>query len=269
VSNSGVDYVREHADSAIRLIWSDNHNVILERRLWVAILRQHARYGLVPLDIVWYYANSILEVDLDRIRERELVTRHDVKARIEEFNYVASCLYDEIVGQQIELQFIHLGCTSADIVDNVALIKLQQTAQTLGFDSLAGWVPWRGVVGAVGTGQDQLDLLPSVHAYEAMQGEIMAEFSFTRLLGSVAQVYPRAIDAHWADTIYTHAIDDHTPKHWRFIANGYRTMLGEMVGQQWNEGDVSTSVIRRVALSGLAFAASAAIETTKQEEATK
>jgi len=39
-------------------------------------------------------------------------------------------------------------------------------------------------------------------------------------------------------------------------------MVGELAGDQWNEGDVSCSVVRRVALPGAFFAADGVFETT-------
>src|SRR5205814_994874 len=39
------------------------------------------------------------------------------------------------------------------------------------------------------------------------------------------------------------------------VTRGYLHMVGELVGDQWNEGDVSCSVVRRVALPDAFFAA--------------
>jgi adenylosuccinate lyase len=38
------------------------------------------------------------------------------------------------------------------------------------------------------------------------------------------------------------------------IVRGYLSMVGELAGDQWNEGDVSCSVVRRVALPDAFFA---------------
>src|SRR5439155_5945483 len=45
------------------------------------------------------------------------------------------------------------------------------------------------------------------------------------------------------------------------ILSGYVTMTGALAGHQWNEGDVSCSVVRRVALPDAFFAVDGALET--------
>src|SRR5690606_25303531 len=45
------------------------------------------------------------------------------------------------------------------------------------------------------------------------------------------------------------------------VLRGYASMAGELAGQQWNEGDVSDSVVRRVALPDTVFAADGPLET--------
>jgi adenylosuccinate lyase len=45
------------------------------------------------------------------------------------------------------------------------------------------------------------------------------------------------------------------------VVRGSSTMLGELAGDQWNEGDVSDSVVRRVALPDAFFAADGVFET--------
>jgi adenylosuccinate lyase len=46
------------------------------------------------------------------------------------------------------------------------------------------------------------------------------------------------------------------------LLRGYATMVGELAGAQWNEGDVSCSVVRRVALPDAFFALDGLLETT-------
>jgi adenylosuccinate lyase len=45
------------------------------------------------------------------------------------------------------------------------------------------------------------------------------------------------------------------------LLRGYLTMIGELSGTQWNEGDVSCSVVRRVALPDAFFAIDGLFET--------
>jgi adenylosuccinate lyase len=45
------------------------------------------------------------------------------------------------------------------------------------------------------------------------------------------------------------------------VLAGYQEMVARLAGDQWNEGDVSCSVVRRVALPGALFALDGALET--------
>ena len=71
-------------------IWSPEHKVVLERQLWIAVLKAQRDLGVeVPDGVVDAYENVVDKVDLASIAARERVTRHDVKARIEEFSALA------------------------------------------------------------------------------------------------------------------------------------------------------------------------------------
>ena len=68
-------------------LWSAEHKVVLERRLWIAVLRAQRELGVdVPDGVIDAYEAVDRQVDLASIAARERVTRHDVKARIEEFS---------------------------------------------------------------------------------------------------------------------------------------------------------------------------------------
>ncbi len=89
-------------------IFSPTGKIIAERRLWLAVLRAQSRLGLPVSDgVIGDYEAVVGTVDLPSIAARERVTRHDVKARIEEFNALAGH------------QRIHQGMTSRDLTDNV------------------------------------------------------------------------------------------------------------------------------------------------------
>ncbi len=72
-------------------LWSPEHKIALERQLWIAVLRAQSSLGVdVPNAAIADYEAVVDQVDLASIAERERVTRHDVKARIEEFNALAA-----------------------------------------------------------------------------------------------------------------------------------------------------------------------------------
>ncbi|MEA5118300.1 MAG: adenylosuccinate lyase, partial [Propionicimonas sp.] len=101
-----------YASPAMREIWSPEHKIIAERQLWIAVLRAQRDLGVDfggddPDTVIAAYEKVVDQVDLDSIAARERVTRHDVKARIEEF-----C---ELAGYE----HIHKGMTSRDLTENV------------------------------------------------------------------------------------------------------------------------------------------------------
>ena len=79
-----------YAGAELAAIWSPEHKIVLERRLWIAVLEAQRDLGVdVPDGVVEAYEDVVDKVDLDSIAARERVTRHDVKARIEEFSALA------------------------------------------------------------------------------------------------------------------------------------------------------------------------------------
>ena len=72
-------------------LWSPEHKVILERQLWLAVLRGPDRTSGSTSPTARSPTTSGARPRRPRLasRERERVTRHDVKARIEEFNALA------------------------------------------------------------------------------------------------------------------------------------------------------------------------------------
>jgi adenylosuccinate lyase len=337
-----------YASTDMATVWSPAHKVVLERRLWLAVLRAQAELGVpVPDGAVEAYAavveQGLAAVDLESIAARERVTRHDVKARIEEFAALAGH------------EQIHKGMTSRDLTENVEQLQVRSSlalirtkvlavlaalarraaefdalvmagrshnvaaqATTLGkrfataadellvalarLDELVGRYPLRGIKGPVGTAQDMLDLLGGdADKLAALEQRVAAHLGFERVLTSVGQVYPRSLDwdvvsalvqlaaapSSLAKTIRLMAGHELVTEGFRpgqvgssamphkmntrsaeringfaVILRGYASMTGELAGDQWNEGDVSCSVVRRVALPDAFFALDGLLETT-------
>ena len=99
-----------YASPELVAIWSPEEKVRLERRLWLAVLTAQQDLGVaVPDGVVEDYRRVLDDVDLTSIAERERVTRHDVKARIEEFSALAGH------------EHIHKGMTSRDLTENSSM----------------------------------------------------------------------------------------------------------------------------------------------------
>ncbi len=332
-----------YASPAMQGIWSPEAKIVQERRLWLAVARAQVDLGLeIPADAIADYERVIDQVDLASIAARERVTKHDVKARIEEFNALAGH------------EYVHLGMTSRDLTENVEQLQVRDSlvlvrakavaaldrlarlagaysdtaltgrshnvaAQTttlgkrfasaadellVGFarlDDLIERYPLRGIKGPVGTAQDMLDLMGGDEARLAqLEQAVASHLGFAQVLDSVGQVYPRSLDfdvvtalsqvaaapSSLATTIRLMAGHDLVTEGFRpgqvgssamphkmntrscervngfaVLLRGYVTMVGDLAGQQWNEGDVFCSVVRRVALPDSFFAIDGMFET--------
>ena len=102
-----------YASEPMRSIWSAEGRVGLERDYWIAVLRAQRDLGLdIPDGTIEAYEAVKATINLDSIHRREAVTRHDVKARIEEFCDLAGC------------EHIHKGLTSRDLTENVEQLQI-------------------------------------------------------------------------------------------------------------------------------------------------
>lgn len=332
-----------YASPEIARLWSPEHKIVLERQLWIAVLKAQRDLGVeTPDGVVEAYEAVVDQVDLASIAEREKVTRHDVKARIEEFAALAGT------------EHIHKGMTSRDLTENVEQLQVRASLQvlrsravaalarlarlaaehaelvmagrshnvaaqatTLGkrfatvadelltgvdrLDDLLARYPLRGIKGPVGTAQDQLDLLGGDPALFAdLESRVAEHLGFDKVLTSVGQVYPRSLDydvvtalaqlvaapSNLATTIRLMAGNELVTEGFKpgqvgssamphkmntrscervnglaVVVRGYVSMVGELAGDQWNEGDVSCSVVRRVALPDAFYAADGLFET--------
>jgi adenylosuccinate lyase len=168
-------------------------------------------------------------------------------------------------------------------------------------DELIARYPVRGLKGAVGTQLDQLTLFGgSAAKVDKLEKAILKHLGFNQALFAVGQVYPRSLDfevvsalhqlgasaASFATTLrlmagqglltegfqagqvgssaMPHKVNARNCERicgFSTILSGYVTMTGALSGHQWNEGDVSCSVVRRVALPDAFYAIDGLLET--------
>ncbi|AGT06314.1 adenylosuccinate lyase [Corynebacterium glutamicum MB001] len=332
-----------YASAELSNLWSAEEKIIMERQLWIAVMKAQKDLGVeIPAEAIESYEAVIDQVDLASIADRERVTRHDVKARIEEFNALAGH------------EHIHKGMTSRDLTENVEQLQIHRSlelvrnkgiavvaaigsraaqyqslvmagrshnvaaqATTLGkrfataademlvalerVTELLNRYPLRGIKGPMGTAQDMLDLMEGDEArLSDLETRIAAHLGFDRVFDSVGQVYPRSLDfdavsalvqlgsgpSSLSHTIRLMAGTETVTEGFKegqvgssamphkmnarscervgglqVILRGYLTMVADLSGQQWNEGDVFCSVIRRVALPDAFFAIDGMFET--------
>lgn len=104
-----------YASADMARLWSPEQKVVLERELWIAVLEAQRELGVaVPDDAIAAYRSVIDRVDLASIDARERVTKHDVKARIDEFCVLAGH------------EQIHKGMTSRDLTENVEQLQVRR-----------------------------------------------------------------------------------------------------------------------------------------------
>ncbi|MEI7913818.1 MAG: adenylosuccinate lyase [Mycobacteriaceae bacterium] len=107
-----------YASAGMVGIWSPAAKVVAERRLWLAVLRAQRELGVeVPEAALADYERVLEQVDLDSMAARERVLRHDVKARIEEFNALAGH------------EQVHKGMTSRDLTENVEQLQIRRSLE--------------------------------------------------------------------------------------------------------------------------------------------
>lgn len=333
-----------YASSVLRELWSPHRRITAERELWTAVLEAQAGLGVpVPEGATEAYRAACDRVDLDSIRARERITRHDLAARLEEFNALAG------------YQAVHRGLTSRDVTENTEQMLIHRSlgvlrdkttavlarlaagaaehrdrplagrthnvpAQPVTFgkrlasvaeetllahrrlESLLADYPLRGLKGAVGTGQDLLDLLGGDPVkVDALERRIARALGFSQTMTAVGQVYPRSLDLETISVLnLTAAGPSSLAATLRLMAGhglvaegaqegqvgssamphktnmrtceringlgvvlkGHLTMAGGLAGGQWNEGDVSDSVVRRVIFPDAFFACDGLLEAT-------
>ncbi len=219
--------------TVIDFIWDQYHLVELERMIWLLVMsyQNSIKPELVSLEQIESSARVKEEIDLESIAAREAVTKHDIKARIEEFS--------ELSGHQR----IHLGMTSADIVENTYAIRIRESLIALGLTrrpAIAGWAltqPMRGIRGPIGNDQDQIELLGDPVAAYGLSKHVAHYFGFHEIYNAPTQILPRSID-HTLGQLIAAELD----REYRIVVSALAGCFGDT---GWLEGDVSTSVVRR------------------------
>lgn len=115
-----------YASTGMNNIWAPENKITIERHLWVAVLKAQKDLGIdIPQEAIDSYEKVLGNVNLASIANREKVTRHDVKARIEEF-----C---ELAG----FEHIHKGMTSRDLTENVEQLQIVEAAYFIRIKAVA------------------------------------------------------------------------------------------------------------------------------------
>lgn len=98
--------------------WTPEVKIKLERAFWIAVMKAQSELGLkIPAQAIKDYECVRDDINLESIRQREIKTRHDVKARIDEFN--------DLAGHE----HIHKGLTSRDLTENIEQLQIYSSIE--------------------------------------------------------------------------------------------------------------------------------------------
>ena len=266
-----------YASTAMRQVFAPEEKIIAERKLWLAVARAQAKLGHAISDAV------IADYDKTVALLAALATK------AAEYSDLA------IAGRShnVPAQMTTLGKRFASAAEELLYGYERLT-------SLQSRYPMRGIKGPVGTAQDSIDLLGSTEAHQKLEAAIATELGFNRTLDSTGQVYPRSLDYEVVTTLVQlatapsslatsirlmagaelvtegfkagqvgssampHKMNTRSCERVNgltVILRGYASMVSELAGNQWNEGDVSCSVVRRVALPDAFYAIDGLLET--------
>ncbi|MBO6102380.1 MAG: adenylosuccinate lyase, partial [Opitutales bacterium] len=115
-----------YASEAMKSVWSAEGKILLERELWIAVMRAQKQLGLdIPQEAIDAYERVKTQIDPESIKRREKITRHDVKARIEEFCALAGC------------EHIHKGMTSRDLTECVEQLQAYKSLKIVAMKAVA------------------------------------------------------------------------------------------------------------------------------------
>lgn len=165
-------------------------------------------------------------------------------------------------------------------------------------EALLARYPLRGVKGPVGTRQDQLELVGSEGA-DRIEEAVARSLGFDRTATAVGQIYPRSLDFEVVSALLglvsgptnlstalrlmaghdlategfregqvgssamPHKMNTRTSERihgLKVVLSGHVTMASGLAGEQWNEGDVACSVVRRVMLPDAFFTTDGLLE---------
>jgi len=251
---------------------------------------EHIHKGMTSRDLTENVEQLQIRASLELIRDRIIAALARLGARAAEYNDLVMTGRSHNVAAQATT----LGKRFASAAEEL-LISYERISDLL------GRYPLRGIKGPVGTAADQLDLFDGDASKIAeLERRVAEHLGFARVLDSVGQVYPRSLDfdvisalaqaaagpSSLATTIrlmvgqelategfkpgqvgssaMPHKMNTRSSERingFAVIIRGYLSMVGELAGDQWNEGDVSCSVVRRVALPDAFFALDGLFQT--------
>lgn len=101
-------------------VWSEENKYKIWLDIEIAACKAWSQLGKIPADQVEKIEKNV-RLDVDRIKEIEKVTRHDILAFVEGIN--------ETLGN--ESKYIHMGLTSSDVKDTALAVQMKQAVELI------------------------------------------------------------------------------------------------------------------------------------------
>ena len=252
---------------------------------------EHIHKGMTSRDLTENVEQVQVRKSLELVRDKCIAVLAKLAERSAEFSGLV------ITGRthNVPAQAVTMGKRFANAGEEL-LLALHN------LEHLLATFPLRGLKGPVGTQQDLLDLFEDDHAkVEQLERRLAEALGFDRVMTTVGQVYPRSLDLAVVSTLLQisggpgslattirlmsgadlategfkegqvgssampHKMNSRSSERidgFVAILRGHLSMTASLVGNQWNEGDVSDSVVRRVVLPDSFFAVDGLLETT-------
>ena len=267
-----------YATAEMQGIFSAEAKIVLERKFWISVLKAQSELGLdISASAIKDYEKVLNNVDLTSIDNREKALRHDVKARIEEFNALA--------GHEL----IHTGLTSRDLTENIEAFQIRQALNLVhdktiallarisekashyaetpiagrshnmpaqvttlgkrfatageellwGYERLTSLIDRYPLRGIKGPVGTSQDLIDLFGKdFAKLEKKVAKELGFENILDSTGQIYPRSLDYEVLTTLVQLAAAPSS------LATSIRLMAGaELVSEGFKSGQVGSSAM--------------------------
>ena len=252
--------------------------------------QQHIHKGLTSRDLTESVEQLQIYRSLTLILDKAVACLSTLSTRAKQYQYLPLVARTHNVPAQI----ITFG-------KRLAMFGEEMLYATQHLEYLLKNYPARGLKGAVGTQLDLSTLFEgNTKKVEDLEETILSFLGLTSLLTATGQVYPRSLDYEVISGLYqlgsapvsfaktlrlmageeladegfsANQVGSSAMPHkkncrscerisgFQVLLQGYLTMASSLAGDQWNEGDVSCSVVRRVMLPDSFFVIDGLLET--------
>ena len=207
---------------------------------------------------------------------------------------------EEYKGIEITARTHHQAAQPTLLGRRFAMWAEELNYHLLDFEDFTKNYPLRGIKGPVGTQFDMVNLLGSAEKAEKLEWRVAEELGFSHILASPGQVYPRSLDyklvSHLAalaatlesfaktlrlmaghelvtegfkegqvgSSVMPHKMNTRSTERmcaFSHMLKMYADGASRIAGDQWEEGDVSCSALRRIIIPDAFYASDGLIET--------